>query len=191
MNVHRSLLRLLTKTRPSAVSGIRHSSTAAGAGAVEGPSFLQQLANAPPSALGALHLPPSGLIPRSRTVSKQEIPAPHAPQHRHINHPDRLFTTPRASEMPEVVEQNSQQVKEKVLKGLTGLDTDELRGLTRYTVVLKRVVNMTKKGKIQEQGSSKREEPFRFPSTRATGEKGVPRREKDDNDDTFEERVNA
>lgn len=50
--------------------------------------------------------------------------------------------------MPEVVEQNSQAVKEKVLKGLTGLDTEEIRGLTRYTVVLKRVVNMTKKGKM-------------------------------------------
>lgn len=145
MNVHRSLLRLVTTAR-SSTSSIRHSSTSAAA--VEGPSFLHQIANAPDSAFGPLILPPSGLIPRSRTVSKQEIPAAGAPQHRHINHPERLFSPPRGNEMPEIVEQNSQQVKEKVLKGLTGLDTDELRGLTRYTVVLKRVVNMTKKGKM-------------------------------------------
>ncbi|KAJ9120881.1 hypothetical protein QFC22_002816 [Naganishia vaughanmartiniae] len=149
MSSHRSLLRLATTARSSGIA-VRHNSTsaAAAAAAVEGPSFLQQIANAPPSTFGPLILPPSGLIPRSRTVAKQDIPAPNAPQHRHINHPERLFTPPRANEMPEVVEQNSAQVKEKVLKGLTGLDTDEIRGLTRYTVVLKRVVNMTKKGKM-------------------------------------------
>lgn len=106
---------------------------------------LQRLLRSPPS---SLLLPSTSTIPRSTNAAHQPIPAPHAPQHAHINHPDRLFPTQQPQEWPPVVEQNSAQVKEKVLRGLTGLDVDELRGLTRYTVVLKRVVNMTKKGKM-------------------------------------------
>jgi hypothetical protein len=40
------------------------------------------------------------------------------------------------------------QNKEAVLSAATGMSVDEIRGLNRYTVVLKRVVNMTKKGKM-------------------------------------------
>jgi hypothetical protein len=40
------------------------------------------------------------------------------------------------------------QNKEAVLSTLTGMSTDEIRGLNRYTVIIKRVVNMTKKGKM-------------------------------------------
>lgn len=109
------------------------------------PHSLQRLLRSPPS---ALLVPPTSTIPRSLNALHQSIPGPQAPQHTHINHPDRLFPPRQPQEWPPVVEQSSAQVKEKVLRGLTGLDVDELRGLTRYTVVLKRVVNMTKKGKM-------------------------------------------
>ncbi|KAJ9116604.1 hypothetical protein QFC20_000537 [Naganishia adeliensis] len=109
------------------------------------PSSLQRLLSAPPQ---NLLIPSSSTIPRSLNALHQPIPAAQSPQHVHINHPDRLFSQRGPAEWPQVVEQNSAQVKEKVLRGLTGLDVDELRGLTRYTVVLKRVVNMTKKGKM-------------------------------------------
>jgi hypothetical protein len=108
-------------------------------------SAIQRLtANPPPSLL----LPPSSTIPRTLNALHQQLPPASSPQHKHINHPSRLFPTQGPAEWPQVVEQNSQAVKEKVLKGVTGLETDELRGLNRYTVVLKRVVNMTKKGKM-------------------------------------------
>lgn len=109
------------------------------------PSSLQRLLSAPPQ---NLLIPSSSTIPRSLNALHQPIPAAQSPQHVHINHPNRLFPQRGPAEWPQVVEQNSAQVKEKVLRGLTGLDVDELRGLTRYTVVLKRVVNMTKKGKM-------------------------------------------
>jgi hypothetical protein len=108
-------------------------------------SSLARLLSSPPA---NLVIPASSTIPRSLNALHQPIPAAQSPQHVHINHPERLFPSRAPQEWPQVVEQNSAQVKEKVLRGLTGLDVDELRGLTRYTVVLKRVVNMTKKGKM-------------------------------------------
>lgn len=108
-------------------------------------SFIHRLTTSPPP---ALVLPHESKIPRSLNAAHQSLPPASSPQHTHINHPARLFPTTGPAEWPQVVEQNSQQVKEKVLRGVTGLDVDELRGLNRYTVVLKRVVNMTKKGKM-------------------------------------------
>ncbi len=44
--------------------------------------------------------------------------------------------------------QAGNRLKMEVLQAQTGLTADEIRGLHRYTVVLKRVSNMTKKGKM-------------------------------------------
>lgn len=95
-----------------------------------------------------LTLPQEAAIPRTLNALSQPLPPAAQPQHVHVNHPSRLFPTLGPAEWPQVVEQNSQAVKERVLRGVTGLDVDEVRGLTRFTVVLKRVVNMTKKGKM-------------------------------------------
>jgi hypothetical protein len=70
------------------------------------------------------------------------------PSHVHINHPSRLFPRIPESSYPELLDQNSPAIKEQILSSSTGLSTDELRGLYKNTVVLKRVSNMTKKGKM-------------------------------------------
>lgn len=72
---------------------------------------------------------------------------PDAPLHSHISHPDKLFEG-ATGEFPDVVGGNAAAEKEIVLASVTGLSKEEIRGLNRYAVVVKRVVNMTKKGKM-------------------------------------------
>jgi small subunit ribosomal protein S5 len=72
---------------------------------------------------------------------------PDAPLHSHVSHPDRLFEG-ATGEHPAIVGGNSAAEKEVVLAAVTGLPKDEIRLLNRYAVVVKRVVNMTKKGKM-------------------------------------------
>jgi len=50
--------------------------------------------------------------------------------------------------MPEVIGGNMAQRREVVLCAITGLSAGELRGLHRVTAAVKRVQNMTKKGKM-------------------------------------------
>lgn len=110
---------------------------------------------APDAAFGNLVLPPSSLIPRTTlrpSYPGQPLPPLHAPQHKQINHPERLFPTIDNVEtsglIPELLNANGEQAKLDVLEAMTGLSGGEIKGLNRYTVVLKRVVNMTKKGKM-------------------------------------------
>jgi hypothetical protein len=87
----------------------------------------------------------SSYIPTLDLPSTSHLPSS---PHRHINHPTRLFPSLPASSWPTLLDDNSPAVKEQVLATATGLSRDELRGLWKNTVVLKRVVNMTKKGKM-------------------------------------------
>lgn len=58
------------------------------------------------------------------------------------------MATPSESQFPERIGENEEGRREEVSQAITGLSRDELRGLRRYTVVMKRVVKMTKKGKM-------------------------------------------
>lgn len=96
-----------------------------------------------------LLLPQSSKIPQTTNQSGDQLPPSNAPQHVQINHPTRLFQPPSGQLRAELLGGYTEaQNKEAVLSTLTGMSTDEIRGLNRYTVVLKRVVNMTKKGKM-------------------------------------------
>ncbi len=87
-----------------------------------------------------LDLPTNSAIPPN--------PRFNNPPHVHINHPTRLFPAVSEVDFPEQLDQNTPAVKDAILSANTGLSTDELRGLYKNTVVLKRVSNMTKKGKM-------------------------------------------
>ena len=50
--------------------------------------------------------------------------------------------------MPDVLGGNNAQRREIVLSAITGLSTGELRSLNKVTVAVKRVVTMSKKGKL-------------------------------------------
>jgi hypothetical protein len=96
-----------------------------------------------------LLLPQSSKIPSTQSQSGNELPPPNAPKHVQINHPTRLFQPPSGQLRQELLGGFTEaQNKEAVLSTLTGMSTDEIRGLNRYTVIIKRVVNMTKKGKM-------------------------------------------
>ena len=111
------------------------------------PARIQPLVSK--SSAKRLLLPQSSKIPTTSSQSGNTLPPSNAPQHVHINHPTRLFQPPSGQLRAELLGGYTEvQNKEAVLSTLTGMSTDEIRGLNRYTVILKRVVNMTKKGKM-------------------------------------------
>jgi len=69
-----------------------------------------------------------------------------APTHEHINYPHRMFERPAANEMPEIAGEATDATG--AIAAITGLTRQEVRNLCTYKVVMKRVVNMTKKGKL-------------------------------------------
>jgi len=91
-------------------------------------------------------LPP--LTPHNPIPRRRDYPQTHpGPVHKNINQP-QWMATPSESQFPERIGENEEGRREEVSQAITGLSRDELRGLRRYTVVMKRVVKMTKKGKM-------------------------------------------
>ena len=58
------------------------------------------------------------------------------------------MATPPESQFPDRIGENEEGRREDVSQAITGMTRDELRGLRKYTVVMNRVVKMTKKGKM-------------------------------------------
>ncbi|CAD6567178.1 MAG: 28S ribosomal protein S5, mitochondrial [Tremellales sp. Tagirdzhanova-0007] len=94
-----------------------------------------------------LFLPYHHPIPRSPAFTS-ELTA-HPPIHKHLNFPNPLYSAPPPNEMPDVLGGNNAQRREIVLSAITGLSTGELRSLNKVTVAVKRVVTMSKKGKLR------------------------------------------
>ena len=93
-----------------------------------------------------LVLPYHHPVPRSDAF-RSEFTA-HPPTHKHLNFPNPLYGVPPRNEMPEVLGGNNAQRRETVLSAITGLSPGELKGLNKVTVAVKRVVSMSKKGKL-------------------------------------------
>jgi hypothetical protein len=70
------------------------------------------------------------------------------PIHHHINHPYRQFEPLPPNERPEVVGGDQRARRETVLSAVTGMKSGDMRGLRRIAVGIKRVVNMTTKGRV-------------------------------------------
>lgn len=88
------------------------------------------------------------VVPRESIPRRPDFPATYpGPSHKHINQP-KFLTAPPASEFPARIGENEEGRRELVSLAITGMRGEEMRGLRRYTVVLKRVVKMTKKGKM-------------------------------------------
>ncbi|KAL7420976.1 28S ribosomal protein S5, mitochondrial [Cryptotrichosporon argae] len=83
-------------------------------------------------------------VPRPSTYPSR---FPGAPAHTHVSHPAPLFASPPRAQWPAVLGQDVGDKNERLLAAVTGLAREDVRGLYRAGVVLKRVVNMTKKGK--------------------------------------------
>jgi hypothetical protein len=91
-------------------------------------------------------LPP--LTPHNPVPRRQDFPSRHpGPAHKHVNQP-QFLSTPQESEWPDRIGENEEGRREDVSQAITGMTRDELRGLRKYTVVMNRVVKMTKKGKM-------------------------------------------
>lgn len=71
-----------------------------------------------------------------------------APQHRIYNFPGNTFPPLPESQHPTALGENMASKNRKVLAAITGYSREELDGLYRYPVDVRRVVNMTKKGKM-------------------------------------------
>lgn len=95
-------------------------------------------------------LSPSSLLPYHPVPRSPYFPSafPSPPQHKYLNFPEPLFKPPPVDEFPDRVGLKAEQRREEVSQAITGLKRDEMRALRRYTVVMKRVVKMTKKGKM-------------------------------------------
>jgi hypothetical protein len=68
-----------------------------------------------------------------------------APLHEHINYPFKMFETPHRAEWPEIAGEAADPTA--AIAAITGLSTWEVRSLSNYKIIIKRVSNMTKKGK--------------------------------------------
>lgn len=91
-------------------------------------------------------LPP--LTGHNPVPRRQDFPSRYpSPVHKHLNQPQWL-STPSESEFPDRIGENEEGRREEVSQAITGMTRDELRGLRKYTVVMNRVVKMTKKGKM-------------------------------------------
>ncbi|CAK9779959.1 hypothetical protein CC85DRAFT_158755 [Cutaneotrichosporon oleaginosum] len=71
-----------------------------------------------------------------------------APQHRIYNFPNNTFPPLPESQHPTALGENMAAKNRRVLSAITGYTREELEGLYRYPVDVRRVVNMTKKGKM-------------------------------------------
>ena len=103
------------------------------------------LPSAPAASLNPQATLEHSIVPRS-THHPSSL-ASH-PTHKHINFPHKLFSPPSPEAMPERIGATSVSAEMDVLSGVTGLGSDELRALRSKAVVMKRVVKMTKKGKL-------------------------------------------
>lgn len=129
-----SVLPALTRQASSAVAS--SSSTSASSSSSSG------------AALAALTGQSGSVSPHNPIPRRPDFPATYpGPTHKHINQP-RLLDSPPASQFPDRIGENEEGRREDVSLAITGMSKDEMRGLRRYTVVLKRVVKMTKKGKM-------------------------------------------
>ena len=93
----------------------------------------------------SLQLPYYHPVPRLSSFPSQ---FPNPPLHSHLNFPHPAYSAPPRGQMPDVLGGNMMARRELVLSSITGLSTSELRGLHRITASVKRVVNMSKKGKL-------------------------------------------
>jgi hypothetical protein len=90
----------------------------------------------------------SAVSPHHPVPRRPDFPATYpGPTHKHINEP-KFLDAPPSSQFPARIGENEEGRREDVSLAITGMSRDEMRGLRRYTVVLKRVVKMTKKGKM-------------------------------------------
>jgi hypothetical protein len=120
----------LRSTTPALPILARHASTSTT------PSSSSSLSSLPP-------LTPHNPIPR-----RQDYPSTHpGPLHKNINQPQWMATPPE-SQFPDRIGENEEGRREDVSQAITGMTRDELRGWRKYTVVMNRVVKMTKKGKM-------------------------------------------
>lgn len=71
-----------------------------------------------------------------------------APLHKHVNYPLPILAPRKDGKVPETLGENTKVKQEILLSSLTGLSKAEFNNLTRFTPITKRVVNMTKKGKM-------------------------------------------
>ena len=100
----------------------------------------------PSSSSSLSSLPP--LTPHNSIPRRQDYPSTHpGPLHKNINQPQWMATPPE-SQFPDRIGENEEGRREDVSQAITGMTRDELRGLRKYTVVMNRVVKMTKKGKM-------------------------------------------
>ena len=91
-------------------------------------------------------LPP--LTPHNPIPRRQDYPSTYpGPLHKNVNQPQWMATPPE-SQFPDRIGENEEGRREDVSQAITGMNRDELRGLRKYTVVMNRVVKMTKKGKM-------------------------------------------
>lgn len=68
-----------------------------------------------------------------------------APEHQHINFPHPMFATPPEGKRPSAVGEASDPTY--TIGAVMGMQPGEVRKLSNFNIITKRVVNMTKKGK--------------------------------------------
>ncbi|BEI84375.1 hypothetical protein CcaverHIS002_0409790 [Cutaneotrichosporon cavernicola] len=107
----------------------------------------KELGNLSPKEVANLTRP---LMPHYTVARSPDYPnhMKDAPQHRIYNFPNNTFPPLPESEHPIALGENMVAKNMRVLGALTGYTRQELEGLYRYPVDMRRVVNMTKKGKM-------------------------------------------
>lgn len=135
-------LRASSTILPSLPVVARNASTSAASSS--NPSSSSSSSSISASSFGDL----GSLVPHTPIPRRSEFPTSYpGPSHKHINQP-KFLDAPPESQFPARIGENEEGRREDVSLAITGMRREEMRGLRRYTVVLKRVVKMTKKGKM-------------------------------------------